>query len=94
MNATTSAAAASASPSSPATRDRPLVDTHVHIFRSNMPLVPDPRHAPTYEFTAEQLQATLDAHGVQFCVIAAASPWMNCGEYFDQYFRGDPCSRK
>ena len=54
--------------------DVPLVDTHVHVFRKGMPLIPDPRHTPSYEFTAEQLQATLDAHGVKLCVIAAASP--------------------
>jgi predicted TIM-barrel fold metal-dependent hydrolase len=90
LNATTSAAADSAAPSSTATRDRPLVDTHVHIFRSNMPLVPDPRHAPTYEFTAEQLQATLDQHGVQFCVIAAASPWGDCNDYVIASLRTRP----
>jgi predicted TIM-barrel fold metal-dependent hydrolase len=59
----------------------PLVDSHVHIFRRDMPLVPDPRHAPDYEFTAEQLEATLHAHGVQHCVIAAASPWGDVNDY-------------
>jgi len=70
--------------------DRPLVDTHVHIFRKTMPLVPDPRHAPTYEFTAEQLQGVLDAHGVQFCVIAAASPWGDCNDYVIRSLRTRP----
>jgi predicted TIM-barrel fold metal-dependent hydrolase len=70
--------------------DRPLVDTHVHIFRSNMPLVANPRHSPDYEFTAEQLQDTLDTHGVQFCVIAAASPWGDCNDYVIDSLRTRP----
>ncbi len=70
--------------------DAPLVDTHVHVFRRNVPLVPDPRHSPDYEFTAEQLQSTLDAHGVQFCVIAAASPWGDCNDYVIGSLRSRP----
>lgn len=71
----------------------PLVDTHVHVFRRSMPLMPDPRHSPTYEFTAEQLEATLDEHGVKFCVIAAASPWGDVNDYVVQSLRGRPLWR-
>ena len=60
--------------------EQPLVDTHVHVFTRDMPLVAKPRHRPDYDFTHEQLTATLDAHGVTFAVIAAASPW---GDYND-----------
>ncbi len=70
--------------------DRPLVDSHVHVFRRNMPLVPDPRHAPNYEFTAEQLAATLAGHGVEKCVIAAASPWGDCNDYIIDSVRTRP----
>jgi predicted TIM-barrel fold metal-dependent hydrolase len=73
--------------------DAPLVDTHVHVFRRGMPLIPDPRHSPSYEFTAEQLQATLDEHGVKFCVIAAASPWGDCNDYIVQSLRERPLWR-
>lgn len=73
--------------------DAPLVDTHVHVFRKGMPLIPDPRHAPSYEFTAEQLQATLDEHGVKLCVIAAASPWGDCNDYIAQSLREHPLWR-
>jgi predicted TIM-barrel fold metal-dependent hydrolase len=69
------------------------VDTHVHVFRRNMPLMPNPRHSPTYEFTAEQLEATLDEHGVKFCVIAAASPWGDVNDYVLQSLRGRPLWR-
>ena len=73
--------------------DAPLVDTHVHVFRKGMPLIPDPRHTPSYEFTAEQLQTTLDEHGVKFCVIAAASPWGDCNDYTVQALRKQPLWR-
>lgn len=73
--------------------DAPLVDTHVHVFRKGMPLIPDPRHTPSYEFTAEQLQATLDEHGVKLCVIAAASPWGDCNDYIAQSLREHPLWR-
>ncbi len=73
--------------------DAPLVDTHVHIFKRSMPLMPDPRHAPDYDFTAEKLQSTLDAHGVKFCVIAAASPWADCNDYVVESLRSRPLWR-
>jgi predicted TIM-barrel fold metal-dependent hydrolase len=60
--------------------ERPLVDTHVHVFTRDMPLVASPRHRPDYDFTHADLIATLDAYGVPFAVIAAASPW---GDYND-----------
>jgi predicted TIM-barrel fold metal-dependent hydrolase len=60
--------------------DAPLVDAHVHVFTRDMPLVSSPRHRPDYDFTHEDLIATLDANGVAFSVIAAASPW---GDYND-----------
>jgi predicted TIM-barrel fold metal-dependent hydrolase len=61
--------------------ESPLVDAHVHVFTQDMPLIDNPRHAPTYSFTVEQLLATMDAHGVQFAVIAAASPWGDYNDY-------------
>jgi predicted TIM-barrel fold metal-dependent hydrolase len=73
--------------------DAPLVDSHVHVFRQGMPLIDNPRHAPTYEFTAEQLEQTLDANGVKFCVIAAASPWGDCNDYTVEALRTRPLWR-
>jgi len=57
------------------------IDTHVHVFTSDMPLIDNPRHAPTYSFTHEELIATLDANGVDRAVIAAASPWGDYNDY-------------
>ena len=51
---------------------------------SDMPLVDNPRHAPKYSFTHEELIATLDENGVDRAVIAAASPW---GDYNDYIWR-------
>ncbi len=51
----------------------PLVETHAHIYLKNQPVVPDATHRPKRSFTTEDFLATLDAHGVTFGVIAAAS---------------------
>ena len=63
------------------------IDAHVHVFTTDMPLIDNPRHAPKYSFTHEQLIATLDKHGVERAVIAAASPW---GDYNDYIARRGP----
>jgi len=70
--------------------ESPLVDAHVHVFTQDMPLIDNPRHAPTYSFTVEQLLATMDAHGVQLAVIAAASPWGDYNDYTIAALRAHP----
>lgn len=57
------------------------IDAHVHVFTSDMPLIDNPRHAPTYSFTFQDLIATLDANGIDRAVIAAASPWGDYNDY-------------
>lgn len=59
----------------------PVVDSHAHIFTRDMPLNDRPRHRPTYDFTLEDYLATLDAHGIRYGVIAAASPWSDYNDY-------------
>ena len=51
----------------------PLVDSHAHIWTKDLPFVDNPRHRPTYEFTVENYLADLDAHGIQYGVLAGAS---------------------
>lgn len=70
--------------------DAPLVDAHAHVFKADMPLVANPRHRPTYDYTAEQYLAVLDAHGVRFGVLAAASPWGDCNDYVVETVRRNP----
>lgn len=70
--------------------ESPKVDTHVHVFTQDMPLIDNPRHAPTYSFTHEQLIATLDAHGIERAAIAAASPWGDYNDYTLAALRAHP----
>jgi len=51
----------------------PLVDTHAHIYLKDQPVVADATHRPERSFTTDDFLATLDANGVTFGVIAAAS---------------------
>lgn len=51
----------------------PLVDCHAHIFASDMPLTDGAWLKPDYGFTAEDLLARMDAHGVHFAVISGLS---------------------
>jgi predicted TIM-barrel fold metal-dependent hydrolase len=57
------------------------IDAHVHVFTTDMPLIDNPRHAPTYSFTHQQLIATLDENRVDRAVIAAAGPWGDYNDY-------------
>jgi hypothetical protein len=66
------------------------IDAHVHVFTSDMPLVDNPRHAPKYSFTHEQLIATLDENGIDRAVIAAASPWGDYNDYILAALRAHP----
>jgi predicted TIM-barrel fold metal-dependent hydrolase len=61
--------------------EAPLVDCHTHIWTKGMPLVDKPRHRPNYEFTVEQYLTTLDAHGVRYGVLAAASIFGTYNDY-------------
>jgi len=67
------------------------IDAHVHVFTTDMPLIDNPRHAPTYSFTHQELIATLDENGVERAVIAAASPW---GDYNDYTWKALRAHRK
>lgn len=65
-----------------------MVDSHAHVFLKDMPHVPDPRHRIEYDFTVEQYLKTLDAHGVERGVIAAASPYGDYNDYTIASVRG------
>ena len=51
----------------------PLVDSHAHIFRSDMPVAGDAWIKPDYAFEASSLLAELDHHGVHFAIISGLS---------------------
>lgn len=67
-----------------------MVDAHAHVFLKDMPHIPDPRHRITYDFSVEQYLKTLDEHGVQYGVIAAASPYGDYNDYTIASLRSQP----
>lgn len=40
------------------------IDTHAHIFRQDLPMVPGRRYSPSYDATVEQYLNHLDACGL------------------------------
>ena len=66
------------------------IDAHVHVFTTDMPLIDNPRHAPNYSFTHQQLIGIMDTHGVERAVIAAASPWGDYNDYILAALRAHP----
>jgi len=51
----------------------PVIDTHAHVFTKSMPLAPAAWHVPAADADADLYIRTLDAHGIGFGVLAAAS---------------------
>lgn len=65
-----------------------VVDSHAHIWRKDMPLIGNPRHKLDYDFTIEQYATVLAEHGVDYAVIAAASPYGDYNDYTLDCLRG------
>ena len=59
----------------------PLVDSHAHVYTTDMPLAPTAWHKPPADATIEQYIATLDRHGVEYAVLSAASLFDDYNEY-------------
>ena len=68
----------------------PLVDTHFHVYTRDMPLSATAWHKPPEDATIERLIATLDAHGVQFGVLAPASLYGDYNEYTREALKRHP----
>jgi predicted TIM-barrel fold metal-dependent hydrolase len=60
---------------------QPLVDCHAHIYTRAMPVSDSAWHVPPHDATVEEYLATLDAHGVHFAVLAAASIYGDYNDY-------------
>jgi len=58
----------------------PVIDAHCHVFTRSMPLTDTAWARPDYDYAVETYLGELDAHGVSFGVITAASLF---GEYND-----------
>lgn len=68
--------------------DSPAVDTHAHVYTLDMPMSGEAWHKPPADATTEQYLAELDANGVGYAVMAAASIY---GDYNDYMI--DACRR-
>jgi predicted TIM-barrel fold metal-dependent hydrolase len=66
------------------TTDAPLVDTHFHLYTRDMPITDWAWHHPPEDASAERFLSVMDAHGVGFGVVAAASLY---GQYNDYTIR-------
>lgn len=67
-----------------------MVDSHAHIWLADMPLMANPRHRLDYDFSIEQYLAVLAEHGVDYAVIAAASPYGDYNDYTIESIRNRP----
>lgn len=62
-------------------QDPPLIDCHAHVWSADMPFASTAWKRPDYAYPVERFVAELDAHGVCFGVIAAASLFGTYNEY-------------
>ena len=75
----------------PITRvDAPLVDTHAHVYTRDMPLSGSAWHRPPHDAPVEDYLAALDANGVAYGVLAAASLYDDYNEYQINAVRAHP----
>lgn len=63
------------------TADAPVVDAHAHAFTLDMPLAPTAWHAPPAAAPIEDYLAALDAHGITFGVLSAATLFGHYNDY-------------
>jgi predicted TIM-barrel fold metal-dependent hydrolase len=70
--------------------DTPLIDSHAHVYTTDMPLAPTAWHRPPVDATIEQYIATLDRHGVNYAVLAAASLFDDYNDYSIEAVRRHP----
>lgn len=66
------------------------VDCHAHIFTTRMPLGENPRHRPDYSFTVDDYLRVMDEHGIDYAVLAAASPWADYNDYMVDSVKMNP----
>ena len=77
-------------PSAPADGAPPLVDSHAHIWSATMPFASSAWTRTSYAFPVEEYLATLDANGVGYGVVAAASLFGTYNDYTIRSLRRFP----
>lgn len=68
----------------------PLVDSHAHVYTTDMPLAPTSWHKPPADAPIERYVETLDQAGVACAVLAAASLFDDYNDYAIASVRGSP----
>lgn len=66
------------------------IDTHAHIFRQDLPMVPNRRYSPDYDALIEQYIAHLDRHGLSHGVLIQPSFLGTDNSYMAQALRRFP----
>ncbi|MCT8166698.1 MULTISPECIES: amidohydrolase [Pseudomonas] len=66
------------------------IDTHAHIFRQDLPMVPNRRYSPDYDALIEQYLAHLDRHGLSHGVLIQPSFLGTDNHYMLQALRRYP----
>lgn len=69
------------------THDAPLVDSHFHLYTTDMPLAKTAWHHPDHDASIEQCLATFDTHGIAFGVVSAASLYGTYNDYVREALR-------
>jgi len=70
--------------------DAPLIDCHAHVWDADMPVVRSAWRRPGTVHTVANYLAQLDAHGVRFGVLAAASLFGTYNDYAIRAVRAHP----
>jgi predicted TIM-barrel fold metal-dependent hydrolase len=70
--------------------DSILVDAHAHVWTRDMPRIPNAKYAFDYDFTPDQYLKVLDAHGIHYGFLAAASPFGDYNDYTVDAVRAHP----
>jgi predicted TIM-barrel fold metal-dependent hydrolase len=65
----------------PSAADAPLIDCHAHVWNARMPVVSTAWKRPESEYTVQSFLADLDAHGVRYGVLSAASLFGTYNDY-------------
>ncbi len=74
-------------------RDVPLIDCHAHVWAADTPYASSAWKRLEYAYPVEEYLADLDANGVQYGVIAAASLFGTYNDYSLQALRAHRCLR-
>lgn len=74
----------------PSDASGPLIDCHAHVWGPDMPFAVTAWNRPAYTYSVEHYQADLEAAGIKYGVIAAASLFGTYNDYVIRALRANP----